>query len=304
MTIVGDPAWLQQGELALGFSGTGLYGKPFLDDGTINFERQEVLFEVAFNKPVDYDLQTGLMDPGQKNYGANRGAGEAGSARQSYIYKATEVTSIFNRGKFTQELNGVMLIFDIKPKNTPSATAFDSFQSGTDEDAATAAASSDTSTASRTSSIISTGTSPTLSGLNFGTSGGQVGFPTTALGNVLQAQAAPFTQVNPVATLLPQTAPLPPTSAGAVVGPNPGASPTTNYQSGGVNEQPVTATVVLKSGSARTVTSLAEVNELFTQGLITAQSAGTAIYTLEGKTAAQQAPVTTASAQLTGGRDP
>jgi len=33
----------------------------FLPDGTINYERQEALFEVGFNKPEDYDLDTGLM---------------------------------------------------------------------------------------------------------------------------------------------------------------------------------------------------------------------------------------------------
>lgn len=111
LEIVGDPAWLQQGELWGGVAGAGqLYG-PFLDDGTINFEGQEVLFEIAFNQPVDYNLDTGLMDPTTNNY--NKTDTSAGSARQSYVYRAIDVISKFSRGQFTQELNGALILFDI-----------------------------------------------------------------------------------------------------------------------------------------------------------------------------------------------
>jgi hypothetical protein len=34
----------------------------FLPDGTINHESQEVLFELAWNQPADYNLDTGIMD--------------------------------------------------------------------------------------------------------------------------------------------------------------------------------------------------------------------------------------------------
>ena len=109
--IVGDPAWLQQGELWGGVAGAGqLYG-PFLDDGTINFEGQEVLFEIAFNMPVDYNLDTGIMDPTRNNYG--RTDTSAGSARQSYVYRAVDVVSKFSQGRFTQEVNGVLVLFDL-----------------------------------------------------------------------------------------------------------------------------------------------------------------------------------------------
>jgi len=111
LEIVGDPAWLQQGELWGGVAGAGqLYG-PFLDDGTINFEGQEALFEIAFNQPVDYNLDTGLMDPTTKNF--EKTATSAGSARQSYVYRAIDVVSKFSRGQFTQELNGALILFDI-----------------------------------------------------------------------------------------------------------------------------------------------------------------------------------------------
>ncbi len=64
MTIVGDPAWIQQGDVWAGVGGIGVTDPTavaFLPDGTINYESQEVLFEVGFNKPADYDLDTGLM---------------------------------------------------------------------------------------------------------------------------------------------------------------------------------------------------------------------------------------------------
>lgn len=62
MQIMGDPAWLQQGEIVSGVGGLGQvnYG-PFLPDGTINYDSREVLFEVTFNTPADYDLDTGLQ---------------------------------------------------------------------------------------------------------------------------------------------------------------------------------------------------------------------------------------------------
>ena len=112
MKILGDPAWLQQGEAFAGLDPADPNRfAPFLADGTINFDSQEILFEVLFNKPVDYDLNTGLIDPGQYNYNSNRDQGQAGNARQSYIYKATRLTSNFEKGKFTQRLQGVNRVF-------------------------------------------------------------------------------------------------------------------------------------------------------------------------------------------------
>jgi hypothetical protein len=121
MTIVGDPAWIQQGEVWSGIQGLKVYSNAFLPDGTINFENQEALFEVAFNKPVDYDLSTGLMDPGTNNYESNRATGNGGAPRQRYVYKAVEVTSTFSRGKFTQDLEGVLLTFPL-PKAQSTQT--------------------------------------------------------------------------------------------------------------------------------------------------------------------------------------
>jgi hypothetical protein len=65
MTIVGDPAWIQQGSIWYGVECPDVKDPSqiaFLSDGTINYSSQEVLFEVAFNKPSDYDIKTGLMN--------------------------------------------------------------------------------------------------------------------------------------------------------------------------------------------------------------------------------------------------
>lgn len=69
MSIVGDPSWIAQGTLWSGIRSTkkpdeenvDVYFDAFLADGTINYDSREVLFEIAFNKPDDYNLQTGLM---------------------------------------------------------------------------------------------------------------------------------------------------------------------------------------------------------------------------------------------------
>lgn len=65
LDIVGDPAWIQQGSVWYGVEGPDVKDPSqiaFLNDGTINYSSQEVLFEVAFNKPSDYDIKTGLMN--------------------------------------------------------------------------------------------------------------------------------------------------------------------------------------------------------------------------------------------------
>lgn len=65
LKILGDPGWIQQGELWSGVEGLDkFYYGPFLPDGTINYDSQEILFEVRFDTPVDYNLQTGLMKRG------------------------------------------------------------------------------------------------------------------------------------------------------------------------------------------------------------------------------------------------
>lgn len=117
LNLIGDPAWIpspktpQPGAFVV---------SPFFPDGTINYGAGVPYFEFAWNRPVDYNLDTGLMDPGQNNYFADRENGRAGIAQESVIYMATGVKSKFSRGKFTQELRGAWL-FDGKNKTTSTA---------------------------------------------------------------------------------------------------------------------------------------------------------------------------------------
>jgi hypothetical protein len=102
LRIVGDPAWLQQGEVGLGVTARTFTFKPFNTDGAINYDSQAVMFNVAFNTPTDYDLSTGIMDANAPIRGRPR--------QELYTFTAIQCKSIFSKGKFEQELEGRLLI--------------------------------------------------------------------------------------------------------------------------------------------------------------------------------------------------
>jgi hypothetical protein len=109
LQIIGDPAWLQQGEV-LSVSKNNFSFNPFLADGSINFESQQILFEILINTPSDYDLNTGIIDPNVRET-VFQNQKRPGATRQSYVYQATECTSEFRQGKFTQQLKGILLSY-------------------------------------------------------------------------------------------------------------------------------------------------------------------------------------------------
>jgi len=111
LQIVGDPAWLQQGESFCGASARNFNFNPFLPDGTINYDAQQILFEILINTPNDYNLNTGLIDPNTQGTIFQNGAQTPGAARQSYVYLANNCTSEFVKGKFTQVLKGSLLTY-------------------------------------------------------------------------------------------------------------------------------------------------------------------------------------------------
>ena len=110
LQIVGDPAWLQQGEAFAIPGKAGFEFNPFLADGTINFDSQQILFEILINTPADYDLDTGIIDPNTRTT-VFENQKRPGATRQSYVYNATQCVSEFNKGKFTQTLKGVLLTY-------------------------------------------------------------------------------------------------------------------------------------------------------------------------------------------------
>lgn len=119
--IIGDPAWMQQGEIFPGPSATQFDYAPFAPDGTINFDASEVLFEIKWVKSADYSLNTGLMATDPNRLGPNN------PNLQSLVYRATNVKNFFNGGKFEQEISGNLYIFDI-PATTKLNPVTDDFQ--------------------------------------------------------------------------------------------------------------------------------------------------------------------------------
>lgn len=113
LRILGDPAYLQQGEVAEGISEKTFTFNPFNDDGTINFEAGDVVFDVTWNSPQDYNLNTGLMDPNAGSSGgkATGGTGLGGTTPSvNATYYAVSCKSVFRNGRFEQELVGSLLV--------------------------------------------------------------------------------------------------------------------------------------------------------------------------------------------------
>ena len=123
--IVGDPAWIQQGSLfrpiTEGTISANTARTGFEPNGTISFDTGDVLFEMLWQRPEDYDLGTGLADP----Y-ARTAANDGGKRQplQSRVYQATKVVSEFKNGAFEQTLNGSIFRFPIPGKtNTANPAA-------------------------------------------------------------------------------------------------------------------------------------------------------------------------------------
>lgn len=115
LKIIGDPAWLAQGELSASLPAQGGFNfRPFLDDGTINFDASQVAFDITWNRPADYDLNdTGLVN-------VNGGGKQPALPSENITYIISSCKSTFSRGKFEQELEGQFL-FDQAPSGTTAA---------------------------------------------------------------------------------------------------------------------------------------------------------------------------------------
>jgi hypothetical protein len=120
LSIVGDPAWLLQGEIK-GITANSINFDGFYPDGSVCYETQEVIFSINFNAPTDYNnapgyggpvYGTGLIDTFSSAQQVN---GSPVSTRASAAYRATTVKSTFSRGIFTQELSGTALT-NLNPK--------------------------------------------------------------------------------------------------------------------------------------------------------------------------------------------
>jgi hypothetical protein len=94
--IIGDPSWIQQGSINGGIPATEFTNRSFLPDGTINFDAEQVFYEVTWQRPADYDLYTGLAAVGPNSQ----------YPQKSRVYRAISVTSEFRQGKFETTVEG------------------------------------------------------------------------------------------------------------------------------------------------------------------------------------------------------
>lgn len=115
MRIVGDPAWLQQGECGLGVSARTFNFAPFTPDGSINFDASAIMFDVSFNQPVDYDFNTGIMNTNTMN--------RQGLPQEHYTFTAVECKSTFSKGRFEQEITGKLVTDEVKASTTASGSS-------------------------------------------------------------------------------------------------------------------------------------------------------------------------------------
>lgn len=118
--IVGDPAWIAQGNLFVDLSDTKvlqqIQASGFEPDGTICFDMSDVMFEMVWQRPQDYSLDTGLADPFSKSK-----AQAVRKGIQSRVYMATTCVSEFRQGRFEQTLEGSLVIFPIPGKTNAAA---------------------------------------------------------------------------------------------------------------------------------------------------------------------------------------
>ena len=126
MRIIGDPSWIQQGSISGGVNAKEFSFSPFFADGTINFDAEQVMFEISWQRPKDYDINTGLADPYAGGNNKDR------LPIQSTVYQATRVISEFRQGKFEQTIEGSLFMFP-KPDGTNTVGKSTAANPGTPE---------------------------------------------------------------------------------------------------------------------------------------------------------------------------
>lgn len=186
----------------------------------------------------------------------------------SYVYMAYECMSTFSKGSFTQEILGAQIFFDL-PTNSQDANA-------------------------ATRSESQTSTAKDIDVLR------TIGRPGPTVAAAAGRDPANPLNLNPagVATTID---PLRPSGPG--FGTAKSAAPTSGSQSvstggsgatsaaGSTNVVQVSTKLTLKSGRTQRVSSAAEINGLFQQGLVSVDEAGAALFRLQTQTAAQTAQI-------------
>ena len=127
LRIAGDPAWMQQGEATSGVSAKTFNFSPFNPDGGINYDSQEVVFAINWNRPTDYNYSTGITDVNANNVTGTPALGVATGSQpqESFTYTAIKVKNTFAKGRFEQEVEGRLLVeyYDSLKSSSAQATA-------------------------------------------------------------------------------------------------------------------------------------------------------------------------------------
>lgn len=108
LRIIGDPAWIQQGEV-VGLNAPNFNFQGFYPDGTVNTDAQQGVFAVNWNSPADYNINTGLMDVNSNTTNNSNDNLSASQTQQSAAYTIQTMKSFFIKGKFEQEIEGSLL---------------------------------------------------------------------------------------------------------------------------------------------------------------------------------------------------
>jgi len=100
LDIIGDPAYLPVGDALFQSVGNrgAIWNKPFLPDGTINYDLTPTYIQVNLKTPTDYNELTGFADPNQQH--------KYSSSQFSGVYQILKTKSTFSGGVFTQNLSG------------------------------------------------------------------------------------------------------------------------------------------------------------------------------------------------------
>jgi hypothetical protein len=101
LAILGDPSFLPVGDAFHQPQGNRnkAHNKPFLDDGTINYDLTPPYIQLNLKTPSDYDELTGLVDPYSK--------GTYTTSEFSGVYRVISTESSFSGGMFTQRVDAI-----------------------------------------------------------------------------------------------------------------------------------------------------------------------------------------------------
>lgn len=116
LEILGDPDWIAQSEVFYSpeYSLQKVGYKPWMPDGSANFDSSEVFFSIEYNTPTDYG-KNGLIDVNHNNVFQQQHGNEPSAHTMKLIYRANKVTTYLKEGAFTQRLEGTLVTYRVDP---------------------------------------------------------------------------------------------------------------------------------------------------------------------------------------------